>query len=346
MFDFPYTNLDLTQEVNRIPNEYGYLNALGIAPIETRGSRFVRIDYKNGQIFVLSAAEPGAPGQVGGKTTEGGTIIQIPHFPHIEAIRVGDIDGVLQVFNGQVEPRSLDRETLRKLNAIRKNHGITLEFIRLGMLRGLIKDGSGATLYDLYSMFGITKKTVALALGTPATNVRDKCEEIRDHIITNLQGETYQDIEVVVDTLTFSKLIAHANVEKFWLNAQNSTEHQRLNRERRGGNWGRVFDFGDIRWREYKGGLPLRNPQTGAITTEKNVADNTGTAFPTGTQSMMRTFEAPVQHIAMVNEAPDADTIYISVEELKHGEGVEMKSQSNRIAICKQPECLVQLTTN
>ena len=293
-----------------------------------------------------SAAEPGAPGQVGGKTTEGGVILQIPHFPHLEKIAVGDIDSVLQVFNGQVEPRSLDREIFNKLRNIRLNHGITLEYIRLGMLRGLIKDGSGTTLYDLYQVFGISKKTVALALGTDSTDVRAKCEEVRDHIITNLQGETYNEIEAVVDTLTFGKLIKHPNVEKFWLQAQNSAEHQRLNRDTRGGNWGRVFDFGDIRWREYKGGLPMRNPNTGAITTEKNVADNTGTAFPTGTQSMMRTFEAPVQHIELVNQAPDSDTIYVSIEDLKHGQGYELLSQTNRIAVCKQPKCQVQLTTN
>lgn len=343
-FDFPYSSLDLTQEVNRLPNTFGLLNALGVAPVETKASRFVRVDYRNGQIYVLSAEEPGAPGQIGGVESEGGVILQIPHFPHLEKIAVGDLDGLLQVMNGVVDARSLDRETFRKLDLIRKNHSITLEYIRLGMLKGLIKDGKGRVLYDLYSVFGITKKEVDFALGTPATDVREKCEEVIDHVQTKLLGETTTGTDAIVDTKFFGKLITHANVEKFWLNAQNSDEHRNLSRQNLGGNWGRVFDFAGIVFREYKGSLPLR-AANGAISTEKNVADNSGTAYPTGTQSMMRTFEAPVMHIDLVNEEPDADTIYISVEELKHGQGVEMLSQTNRIAINKQPECAVQIKT-
>lgn len=345
MFDYLYTSTDLTQEVNRLPNEYGLLNALALFPIETLGSRFVRVDYRNGQIYVLSAEEPGSPGSVGSAEEEGGVILQIPHFPHLEKVAVGDVDSLLQVFNGQVDPRSVDRETVRKLDIIRRNHSITLEYIRLGALKGLIKDGKGKTLYDLYTIFGITKKEVDFVLGTAGTDVRAKCEEVIDHAMTNLKGETNSGVEAIVDSKFFGKLITHANVEKFWLNAQNSSEHKMLNRENRAGNWGRAFEFGDIVWREYKGGLPIR-AANGTMSTQQNVADNSGTAYPTGTQSMMRTFEAPVYHIDLTNQAPDADTIYISVEPLKHGQGVEMLSQTNRLAVNKQPECVVQVKTS
>ena len=342
---FPYTNTDLTQEVNKIPNTYGLLNALGIAPIETKGSILVRIEFRNGQLHVLAAEERGAPGQLSPGITEHGVILQIPHFPHRENILVGDVDGLLEVVNGQVTPRSLDRELTRKLFSIRTNHNITLEYIRLGMLRGLIKDGAGQTLYDLFDVFDITKKVVDFKLGTAATDVRAKCEEVIDHQMTNLMGETTNGPAAVVSSQWFTKLITHANVEKFWLQAQNSSEHRELNRQMQGGNWGRVFEFGEILFREYKGGLPVRNGQ-GEITTEANIEAGKGHCYPTGTQNMMRTFEGPVHHIEHVNEAPDQDTIYISRKILDHGEGVELKSQSNRIAICKQPECLVELTSS
>ncbi len=344
-FDFAYTDLDLTTEVNRLPIEFGMLNALNIAPAEPKASRFVRIDYRNGQIFVLAATEPGAPGQAGVADVEGGVILQIPHFPHIEAIRVGDLDGVLQVFNGQVEPRSLDRETFRKLGLIRANHSITLEYIRLGMIKGVIKDGRGRTLYDLYTVFGITKKTVDFTLGTDTTDVRAKCEEVVDHIMTKLLGETSSGIDSIVSTEFFNKLITHAKVEKFWLNAQNTSEHRNLTRQMSGGNWGRVFEFGGIVFREYKGSLPLK-ASNGTITTERNVAANYGHAYPTGTMGLMRTFQAPAYHIDAVNEMPSGDPIFISTKILDHGEGAEMKSQTNRIAVCKQPECLVETITS
>lgn len=344
-FDFPYTALDLTTEVNRIPNEFGLVNELGLAPIEAKGSRFVRIDFRDGVIHVLSAEPVGGTGQLTADDEQSGVIMEIPHFPHFEAIRVDDVDTVLQVFNGQVNLASLDREIQRKLNKIRRNHSVTLEFIRLGMLRGLIKDGKGRVLYDLFNVFDITKKTVDFTLGTDGTNIREKCEEVNDHVMTNLKGETSSGVEALVSPTFFGKLIDHPNVEKFWLQAQNSAEHRQLSRDRRGGNWGRVFEFGDILWREYKGSLPVK-AANGTISQVANVEAQKAHAYPTGTQEMIRTFEAPVHHIDMVNQEPDTDTIYISTEPLKHGEGYEMKSQSNRLAVCKQPDCLVEITTS
>lgn len=344
-FDFPYTGLDLTQEVNRIPNTFGLVNELGLAPIEGKASRFVRIDFRDGVIHVLSAEPLGGNGQLTPDDDQSGVIMEIPHFPHFESIRVGDVDSVLQVFNGQVVPASLDREVQIKLNKIRRNHNITLEFIRLGMLKGLIKDGKGRTLYDLFDVFGITKKTIDFTLGTGGTDVREKCEEVNDHVMENLKGETSSGVEALVSPSFFGKLIKHENVEKFWLQAQNSAEHRQLNRERRGGNWGRVFEFGDILWREYKGSLPVK-AANGSVSQVANVEAGKAHAYPSGTQEMMRTFEAPVHHIERTNQAPENDTIYISTEPLKHGEGIEMKSQSNRLAVCKQPECLVEITTS
>ncbi|MFC6656530.1 major capsid protein [Roseibium salinum] len=212
-FDFLYTNSDLTQEVNRIPNQFGLLHALGIAPFETKNSRFVRIEFKNGKIYVLAARPRGAPGTVGPDETEGGVIFEIPHFPHLEYISVDDVDGLLEVVNGTVTPRSLDRELARKLMNIRKHHSITLEFIRLGMLKGLITDGEGTVLYDLYDLFDITKKTVDFKLGTADTDIRAKCEEVVDHQMNKLQGETTNGVQSVVSSSFFNKFISHAKVE-------------------------------------------------------------------------------------------------------------------------------------
>lgn len=340
-FNFPYTNSDLTQEVNRIPNTFGLLNALDIAPIETLGSRFVRIDYRNGSLVVLAAEARGAPGQVTSDDDEGGIILEIPHFPHLETVNVDDVDNLVQVVNGKMELRSLDKELAKRLLTIRKMHAITLEYIRLGMLKGLIKDGKGKTLYDLFSVFGITKKTISMELSNEDTNVMDKCEEIGDHIRTNLMGETTSGVEQICSSSLFNALISHPNVEKFWVQAQNSALHTELQRQYAGGNWGRVFDFGNIIWREYKGGLPVNN--NGAITTAANVTANYGHAYPAGTMDMIKTFEAPAYHMDTVNQEPEPDTIQISIEELKHGKGFEMLSQTNRVPICKQPECLVEV---
>ena len=134
-------------------------------------SRYVRIDFRDGELVVLAADEPGSPGQTSEPEQEQGTILMIPHFPHVETIRTGDLANGIQVVGGQMRSRDLETETARRLNTIRGHHSVTLEYIRMGMLRGLIKDGRGRTLYDLYNVFGITKKQVDFKLGTASTNI-------------------------------------------------------------------------------------------------------------------------------------------------------------------------------
>ena len=53
----PYTDVDLTQEVNRVPNTFGLLNALNIAPSEGKASKYVRIEFRDGEIYVLVSAQ-------------------------------------------------------------------------------------------------------------------------------------------------------------------------------------------------------------------------------------------------------------------------------------------------
>ncbi len=340
---FPYTNVDLTEEVNRIPNRFGLLNALNLAPVDPMSSRYVRIDFRDGELVVLAADEPGSPGQTSEPEQEQGTILMIPHFPHVETIRTGDLANGIQVVGGQMRSRDLETETARRLNTIRGHHSVTLEYIRMGMLRGLIKDGRGRTLYDLYNVFGITKKQVDFKLGTASTNIREKCEEMVDHVMQNVKGETVSQVEVIVSSGFFERLISHPMVEKFWQMEQHGGGSlMKLERERLGGNWGRVFDFGDILWREYKGSFPVRST-SGTKVQEPAVAAGKGHAYPAGTMNMFKTFAGPAHHIDMVNQTPGVDDpVFISTKVLDHGEGVEMKSQSNRIAVCKQPECLVE----
>ncbi|MEE4012104.1 major capsid protein [Roseibium sp. FZY0029] len=340
---FPYTNVELTDEVNRIPNLFGLINALNLAPGEPMASRLVRIDYRDGQLVVLAAEEPGAPGQMSEQDDVGGTILTIPHFPHLETIKAEDLAGGLEVINGVLQSRNLDTETARRLSRVRNHHSVTLEYIRMGMLRGLIKDGRGRTLYNLFTVLNLTKKTVDFKLGTAGTKVVEKCEEVIDHILGNLKGETSTQIECIVHSTFFNKLVGHANVEKFWIQTQNAPTLQNMERGRLGGNWGRIFEFGQIIFREYKGTFPVRNAQ-GVITSEPAVEAGKGHAYPAGTQNLFTTYQSPAHHIEMVNIAPNVDDpIYVSTKVLDHGSGVEMKSQSNRLAVCKQPNILVEV---
>lgn len=343
--NFPYTATQLTEQVNRIPNTYGLLRALNLFPSAGTISTIVEIRIKDGVISVLPAKERGAPGSQADRATGKTIFLEIPHFPATDVITPQDLQNMTRIVGQSKVPVTMDDEMAERLAGLRGNHDITLEYVRMGALKGVIKDGFGNELYDLYDVFGITKKTVDFKLGDATTDIIAKCDEVFQHIASNLKGETMGRVEVIVSPSFFNKFIQHPNVEKYWTSNQIGVAAlAQMERQQLGGQWGRVFEFQNILFREYYGAVPVKNPATGQITSEPLVAAGYGHAYPTGTRDTFRTWFAPADDIRYVNTP--GQEIYVSPYILPHGSGVELKSQSNPLAVCKRPEVLVEVLTS
>ncbi|KQT50331.1 hypothetical protein ASG47_19705 [Devosia sp. Leaf420] len=342
-FNFLYTSTSLTEAVNRIPNTYGLLNAMGMFNTEGTASILVEVRIENGIVRVLSAQERGGPG-IENKREKGNSLIfKIPHFPQMDLITPQDIQNMIALVNRTKRPATMDDEVAKRLDQLRTNHAITREFVRVGALKGVIIDGDGTELYNLFDEFDITKKTVDFALGSVGTDIMGKCEEVHDHVVANLKGEVSDGVEVMVSGSFFSRLVNHAKVEKFYLQAEQAMQLTRFERDRLGGNWGRVFEFGNIRFRENKTTFPLKIG-TDVVSTAA-IESGKGHAYPSGTRDTFKTWDAPADTITAVNSAPD-DEIFISSKVLDHGKGVELWSESNTLSICKRPETLVEVFTS
>ncbi len=180
-------------------------------------------------------------------------------------------------------------------------------------------------------------------LGNANADIQGKCNQIWQSITTNLQGEVMRGIEAIVDSQFFQLLVTHAKVEKYYVNAEQALELVSIARRQRDGNmWGREFLLNRILFREYYGSAPT--VLAGVPTTSPFWAAKTGTAYPAGTMNTFRTYDAPANDIRFVNTV--GQEIYVSPEILDHGQGVELKSESNALAVCRRPEALVQLISS
>ncbi len=354
-FNFPFTSRGLTQEVRLHPKRYGLLSGLNLMPIEAIASTFVQITQDRGTLKVLPAKERGAPGANPGRERQTPKIFQIPHFPHEEQILAADLQDRKTVLNGQEVPANLPDETAKRLTEIARRHAITAEYLRVQALKGVLKDGSGATLTNLFTDFDETQKVVDFALGTEATNVREKDEEVRAHIEDNLLGDSFDQVEALVSPEFFNKLIKHPEVEKFYTSSPDVAQLRMLERYRSAGITGRIFNpFGGVTYIEYRGSAPVDGG------TERFITAQEGHAYPVGTTNLFSTFGAPADSLDEVNQLPTVTEIdpgdeagrfslpiYISTEMLKHGKGVEMWSEMNILPFCKQPRAaLVKIHTS
>lgn len=333
--NFPYTSVHLTEAINLIPNNYGLLNELDLFPSEGSPSTLVEVRFEDGVINVLPHVPRGGPATEAERKRGKAIYLEIPHFPHKDLITPDDLQNWMKLAGRALRPSTVDDEMGKRLFEMRNKHSITREFIRMGALKLEIKDGAGETLYDLAEVFGITKKVVHFDLTNSATDVIAKCEEVRDHIQTNLKGETMSAVETVVSSRFFNRFVQHPKVEKYYLNWQAAASMVGFNRETRGNNWGRTFEFQEVLFREYKGVAPLKSGSAPFVTAGK------GHAYPAGTMNTFKTYDGPPYHMDFVNE-PGME-IYVSPEPLKHGKGWELETQSNPLAMVRRPELMVEL---
>ncbi|WP_158534044.1 major capsid protein [Hyphomonas pacifica] len=329
-----FTARHLTQTVNQIPNVWGYLGELNYAPGEGVDTTVVEIARTSEGVRVLPAVTRGGPASTKKGPKEDAIYIEIPSFPQTHTITPGDVQDWLKKANREINPVTLEQSLADRLESLRKDHDYTLEYQRVGSAKGKLIDGAGNELLDLFEAFGVVQKTVDFALDDPTTNVRAKCNEVKAYQRANLQGETMSGAEMLVDSGFFDAFVEHPNVEKYWLNHVEALALAHMDAK---GPYGREFTFGGLHLREYDASVNLYDgsavPMIGA---------DQGHAFPVGTQDAWQTYFGPPHDIRFANAG--GLEIYMSQEMLKHGAGVELKSESCPLAVFRRPNLLVGVT--
>lgn len=327
---FPYTNVTLTEQINRVQNVYGRINELKLFPTKGVGSTIVEVQFRNGVISILAAKPRGSLGPVGQEPNERSIFLKIPHFPHEDQILAAALQDKFRFGSGRKALKAMANELSDKLFDIRNVHAITLEWLRMSAMKGQIVDGAMRVLYDLYQVFGVQKKTVYFDLANPNANIVAKTAEVARHMEMTAQGETMNGVRSLVSPEFFDKLTDHPNVKEKFLATQSAMV---LASEdiRRG------FKFGSMTFEEYVAVAP---DESG--TTRRFISANKGHAYPLGTQKAFATYSAPPDTIETVN-MENTPEVFVSIERMRHGKGVDIHSESNLLPVCHRIEMLVEL---
>jgi len=318
----------LTAAINKVPNNYGRLEQLGLMPTEGVRTRTILIEEQSGVLNLLPTMPVGAPASLGTQGKRKVRSFVIPHIPHDDVVLPEEVQG-LRAFGSENDLEALSNLIARKLQNMRAKHAITLEHLRMGALKGVILDSDGSTLYDLYSEFGITAKSVNFALTTNTTEVLTKVLEVKRHIEDNLRGEFMSGIMCLCSQGFFDALTVHPKVKEAysrWQNGQLLFTDNRTN-----------FSFGGITFEEYRG-----QATDIAGTVRKFIADDEAHFFPLGTASTFRTFFAPADFNETANTL--GLPLYAKQAPRKFERGTDLHTQSNPLPICLRPEVLVKGT--
>jgi len=321
--DFTYT--ELTRAINQFPVQWGRVGQMGLFRDEGLRTRSVTIEEQSGSLNVLPMHDWGGEGTTASKINRRTLAFPIKQTVHDDVIDPGDIQDVRGV--GTEELNTVAAELARRLQRMRAKHDITLEWKRMGALKGLIANPDGSQAINLFNEFGIPQVSVDFLLGTATTDVLAKCAAVLNQIEDNLKGDTMTSVHALVSPEFYQKLIKHPNVVDAY--KYHAEAARRLGTDMRQG-----FDFGGIVFEEYRA----------SIGGTRLIAANEGHAFPMGTNDTFATYYAPADFLETVNQR--AKAFYAKQWEREGNRGLVLHTQCNSLPLCHQPAVLVKLTTS
>lgn len=334
----------LTGAISIVPNSYGRINQLGLFTPEPIATTTVTVMVENGVLNLLPTRPRGGPASLGARGKVKPLAFAVPHIPHDDSVLATDVQNMLALTpGGDAALETLLGFLNRKLITMRRKHAITLENLRMGAIKGVIKDSDGSTIVDLFSRFGVTEQVVDFLLGTASTDVLGKCQDVTAYMEDNLLGETMTGVHALCSPEWFRKFTTHAKVTEAFKYYQSGP--QILREDVRKG-----FTFGGITFEEYRGSASYIQ-EDGTSATQRFIPAGDVRFFPLGTTDTFTNFWAPPDFWGSVNQAPvvstpDAEVFVAPLEPKKFGKGMDVHTESNPLPLVKRPALLVRGTTS
>lgn len=324
--DAAFSAIELSDAISVVPNSYGRLGELNVFPAKPVRTDKVAVESKNGILTILPQTQRGGPATQNKRAKRDLKSFVIPNFALEDTILPDDIQGI-RAFGSETELDGVMSFTNDRLSEMSGKHDITEEWLRAGALRGTVLDSDATEILNLFTAFGVSEKEVFFDLSTDATDVGGKCEEVVDHIETNLMGDVMTGVRALCSRAFFKALIKHPKVHDAYLYQQGQTV---LRNDMRKG-----FEFMGITFEVYRG-----QATDGDGNVRQFIADNDVRFYPEGTSQTFRTYYAPADMMAFVNTP--GQRRYASLEPLDHDRGMNVHTQMNPLPICLRPAVLVR----
>jgi hypothetical protein len=324
----PFDTITLTDAILKVPFTPGRLGQMNLFKSAGITTTSVAVEEYNGTLALIPNTPRGAAPSQNLRGRRKVRNFVVPHFPLEDVMQASEIQGVREFGGTGLQSPNTKRDQI--LAEMRAKHDATLEYGRIGAVKGIILDADGSsTLINLFTEFGISQTTVDFVLGTATTNILGKCLDVKRAIETALGVGTYTTIRCICGATWFDKFTNHANVKAAYANYLNQGGKQFLSTDSRAG-----FEFGGIMFEEYRG----------KVGTVDFIAASECHFFPEGVPSLFKTHFAPGDFLEAVN-TPGLP-VYAKAEPMEYNRGIKLMTESNPLSLCTRPETLIKGTTS
>ena len=318
----------MVEKMDYVPQMLGSLNLFDPEPVRTRSVFVDRID--GGLTLIPTSADGDPPETLDGEDRDA-VSLKTQRLAKRFTLYAHELDGI-RAFGSETELMAVQREYGRRLGRIRNDMEVTHEHHRLGALQGLLLDADGSTvIYDYSTEFNeAIPAATSFELDVPGTDVHALCKNISRSMARSGRGSLAgASIHALAGDDFYDALIAHPNVEKFYLNQQAANALREAQ--------GQIFEsfrVGGITFHNYRG---TDDNSTVAIPT------NEAKFFPVGAQDVFKVAYAPLEAMEYVN-TPGQSIYAMNIPDRDRNMWSQGEIYSYPLYMCQQPRVLRRAT--
>lgn len=324
---------DYTQELRLVPASWTLLGDAGLFETEALSTFTVSFEEQNGSLGLISDQVRGARPQAANDVVRKLHSFNIPHFPIVDKILPQDLQSK-SAYGDLSSADNLAAQLERKMLKIRKSFDVTKEVARFQMLTaGTVYAPNGTVVTDVYTDFGITKKSVDFVLGTGTTDVAAKCEEVIAHMQDNLLTDgMITGVTAYCSPEWFAKFIAHAKIVAAYQYYSSAVEPLR----NRAGGSGMYRSF------QYQG---VNFVEVRTILAGQRLVPSGKVVFvPNGTEGIFKTYTGPANRIGYTGTVAEDTYLWTFTDQKLMG--VDIEAEANFACLCRRPALMVEGTTS
>lgn len=317
--------ISLTDVINKIPFIPG--RAGQVIDWNSQGvpTTVIALEEINGVLQLVNPSPRGGAGTTVPKQKRTVRNLTVPHYQLDDAIYAEEVQGVRALGQENQVQTIMDMVNMRFQTHTQLVLDPTIEYQRMGAVRGIILNGDGSTLYNLFTEMNVSQPAeVAFNLAAAANGaVRTSCTGVVRTIATSLGGIPFVGVHAFCSDTFWDSLIQNTEVRATYLNQQEAsqlregTAYQRLN-------------FGGITFENYRGSV---GATPFALTDKAHF-------FPIGVPGLWKTVYAPADYIETVNTI--GVPRYAKQIPMENGKGIALELQTNSLSYCVRPGTLVQ----
>lgn len=332
--------VDLSEEINIVPNTWGLFQTLGVFTNEPKSQKTVLIP-RTTEIEAIAVDRNWDERNSAVRGPDRDVLaLPIPHFPVDDAILPNDVDGMIDfesLLQGGNTLDTIPQVMARKMEHIRKVHALTLEFARAQVIRdGSVYAPRGTVNVNYYTEFGLTREVVPFGLASttvdPLGAANAAIAAMQDGLMS---GEVVNNMIALASPEFFNALITNPFVVESY-RYFNQAQGTAILNQRLGTGLGldgryRVFEYGGITFIEVRG----------SIGGQPYVTAGEAYLLPQGTD-IFRTYYAPANRLSTINTIAQETYLFQYVN--GKDDIIELMSESNFLNAMLRPQAVITLT--